>query len=260
MDWLGITTSDFKSFVLIAIRVSAVLSMLPVFGSVMVPNIAKACLAISISGLLLPVVRPNPNLFPDGLLGLTILIVSELLFGMVQGMAIRLFLTAAQMAGSLIGFQAGFTMARAIDPDAGTQGDVLAQLAFWVATLLFITVDGHHVLLRALAQSFATVKVGGQRINIATTDALLRMVSDMFVVGIKIGAPAIGMLLLITAAFGIFARVVPQMNILVVAMPLKIVVGLLFFGVSLEALLFFMKQYVFRLPGVLTRLASLMGV
>jgi flagellar biosynthetic protein FliR len=258
MEILTLSPEQFKSFVLILIRISIVLFMFPILGSGIWPNLLKAGLALMISIVLFPVVQPDPTLFPETVLGGARLILSELVLGLIIGLTVRLFFTAVQLAGQLVGFQMGFAIANVLDPEWGLQGPILAQMGYWVASLIFILLNGHHVLLSTLAESFAVVKVGSLGLNDGLFHKMLEVSGDMFTMAVKLGAPAIAALLMTSAAFGILARVVPQMNILIAAFPVKIVVGLFFFGVCLEALLYFVRHYVAGFEGMLKTIMGLM--
>ncbi len=260
MDILGLSQEQFKCLILILIRVSIVLFMFPIFGGMMVPKPVKAGLALMITLVLFPIVRPDPRLFPESLVGSINLILSELVLGLIIGLTIRLFFAAIQLGGQLIGFQMGFAIANVLDPESGTQGSILAQLGYWVALLCFLMLDGHLVLLETLANSFTVIKMGSLNIGVGIFNRISEVSGDMFVMAVKYGAPAIVALLLTSAAFGIIAKVVPQVNILIVAFPIKIIVGLFFFGISLRGLLYFIRQYVAGFEGMLTVIMKLMRV
>jgi flagellar biosynthetic protein FliR len=260
MDLLGLSPEEFKSFILILVRISVVLFMFPVFSGIMVPPSVKAGLALMVTIVLFPVVQPDPALFPGTLLESVTLILSELVFGLIIGLTVRLFFGAIQLGGQLIGFQMGFAIANVLDPETGTQGSILAQFGYWIAVLLFLILNGHHVLLQTLAGSFSVIRVGSLGLGEGIFESIIDGAGDMFALGVKVGAPAIAALLLTSAAFGIVAKVVPQVNILIVAFPLKIAVGLFFFGVSLQVLLYFMKHYVGGFDGMLTVMMRLMRV
>lgn len=257
MDLLSLSSLEFKSFVLVLIRISVVLFLFPVFGGRTMPNLVKAGLALMISIVLFPVVHPDPRLFPEGLLAAVNLILAELILGLVIGLAVKLFFAAIQLGGQLIGFQMGFAIANVIDPESGAQGSVLSYMGYWIAILIFLLLNGHHILLKSLADSFSIIRVGSLGLSEGLFHKMLELSGDMFAIAVKVGAPAIGALLLTSAAFGIIAKVVPQMNILIVAFPLKIVVGLFFFGLSLEVLLYFMKQYLMGFDHMLELIMAL---
>jgi flagellar biosynthetic protein FliR len=260
MDLLGLNPGQFESLILIFVRISIVLFMFPFFGGIMVPNTVKAGLALMITIVLFPVVEPNPDVFPRGLLASGNMILSELVLGLVVGLVARFFFAAIQLGGQLVGYQMGFAIANVFDPESGNQGSILAQMGYWVAIVFFLLLDGHHILLRTLRDSFAVIEVGTFGIGNGMVERITQASGEMFSMAIRIGAPAIAALLLTSAAFGVIAKVVPQMNILIVAFPLKIVVGLFFFGFSLEILLHFTKAYLTDFPDVLRLIMRLAKV
>jgi flagellar biosynthetic protein FliR len=260
MELISLSPEQFKSFVLILTRISIVLFMLPIFGTALLPNLVKAALALTISVALFTVVRPDPNLFPENLVSGLNLIVSELIFGLVVGLTIRLFFAAIQLGGQLIGFQMGFAISNVLDPESGAQTPIVAHMGYWVALVIFLLLNGHHILLKALADSFSIVQVGSFAFGDGLFQKILEASGDMFAMAIRFGAPAIAALLFTSAAFGIVAKVVPQMNILIVAFPLKIVVGLFFFGLSLRLLLYVAGRYVLGLESMLKLMMGPIGV
>ncbi len=260
MELISLSPEQFKSFILVLTRISIVLFMLPIFGTAMLPNLVKAGLALTISFALFTVVRPDPNLFPESLLSSLNLIVSELIFGLAIGLTIRLFFAAIQLGGQLVGFQMGFAISNVLDPESGAQTPIVAHMGYWVAIVIFLLLNGHHILLKTLADSFSIVEVGSFGFRGGLFQKVLEASGDMFVLAIKFGAPAIAALLFTSAAFGIVAKVVPQMNILIVAFPLKIVVGLFFFGFSLRVLLYLSNQYVVGLESMLRVIMGPVGV
>jgi flagellar biosynthetic protein FliR len=152
----------------------------------------------------------------------------------------------------------GFAIINVLDPQTGVQASIIAQFGYWVAILIFLILNGHHLLLKALKESFDIINVG----SIGFSEGLFKTVVDasshMFLLAIKIGAPAIAALLFVSAAFGICAKFTPQMNILIVAFPIKIVVGLIFFGLSLEILLRIIKGYLGNFDTALINIMNLM--
>jgi len=260
MELISISPEQIKSFILILTRISIVLFMLPVFGTAVLPNLVKAALALIISAALFTVVRPDPSLFPESLVSSLNLIVSELIFGLVIGLTIRLFFAAIQLGGQLVGFQMGFAISNVLDPESGAQTPIVAHMGYWIVILIFLLLNGHHVLLKTLADSFSIVEVGSFGLRDEIFQKMLEASGDMFALAIKFGAPAIAALLFVSSAFGIVAKVVPQMNILIVAFPLKIVVGLFFFGLSLKVLLYLANQYVVGLESMLKVMMGSGGV
>jgi len=245
---ISIPLLQLQTFFLIFLRVAAILMSMPIINGNSIPVLFKFGLALSASILLFPLldvkvfpVLTNVSSFVVGAIG-------EILLGVIIGMAVNLIFVGLQIAGQLSGYQMGMALAEVIDPADGEQIPLLAQFFQIFAFLIFLTVNAHHWFLRALADSFHLVPPLGFKLNGSLIEQLMRIAGNMFVIAIKVGAPVIAALLLTTIALGLIARTVPQMNVFFVAMPLKIMVGLLFVGVSLPYLSSFLNA-VFRKMG-----------
>lgn len=258
MELLTFYPEQLKAFILIFMRITIVLFLLPIFGSSMVYVRVKAGLALLISVVLFPVISPDLKLFPENLLSGVNLVLSECIIGMIIGLMVRMFFASVQLAGQLIGFQMGFAIINVLDPQTGVQASIIAQFGYWVAILIFLILNGHHLLLKALKESFDIINVGSIGFSEGLFKTIIDASSHMFLLAIKIGAPAIAALLFVSAAFGICAKFTPQMNILIVAFPIKIVVGLIFFGLSLEILLRIIKGYLGNFDTALINIMNLM--
>ncbi len=259
IDIFGVSSEMFNAFFLILMRVSVILFMFPVFNNPMFPNLVKAGLAFFLAIILFPVVQVDIRLFPESTVELMLLLVSELMIGLILGFAVRLLFAGVRMAGQLIGFQMGFMMANVIDPMSGTSVSIIEQLGSWTALLVFLVFNGHHMVIFALIESFQLVQIGFITLKSELFAQILSLSSDMFVLTIKIGSPAIAALLFTDISFGLIAKFVPQMNILIVGFPVKIAVGLTFIGVSLQIIAIHMRSYLAEFPFLLRALLSWMG-
>lgn len=224
---LNISTTQVQLLIVIFIRISAILFAAPVFGGKNVPIIAKAGIAFALSLALYPVVSHKINPITNGIIFLGIGIVGEVILGFIVGFAIRLVFAGIQLAGQLVGFQMGMSIANVLDPMSNNQVSIMSQLNYIFAFLIYLTLDAHHWLLRALVESFTLVPPFEFVLSNALAEKMIFLANDMFVISIKIGAPIIAILLLTSAAFGLVARAVPQMHIFIVSMPLQIMIGLL---------------------------------
>jgi len=256
MDILPVSYQEFRSFFPILIRVSVVLFMFPFFNARVIPVLCKAGLTLIISIILFPVISNKMVDFPDTLLGMAQLIGAEFIIGMVLGLLVQMFFEAVRIMGQLVGFQTGFAIANIIDPQSGIQVSIFANIAYFVATVLFLILNGHHIVLNAMRESFEIVKVGSLSLNGQIFREIMQVSGDMFVIAIKIGSPAIAVLLFTKIAFGLIVKLIPQMNIMIVAFPVQIVIGLLFFGICLHVLLRFMEGYLVGLGPLLMNTVS----
>jgi flagellar biosynthetic protein FliR len=233
---------------LIFFRVAAILMSMPIMNGNSIPILFKFGLALSASIVLFPLL--DLTVFPEltNLSSFAVGAVGEILLGVIIGMAVNLIFVGLQIAGQLSGYQMGMALAEVIDPADGEQIPLLAQFFQIFAFLIFLTVNAHHWFLRALADSFHLVPPLGFKLSGSLIEQLMRVAGNMFVIAIKVGAPVIVALLLTSIALGLIARTVPQMNVFFVAMPLKIMIGLMFVGFSLPYLSSFLNA-IFRKLG-----------
>lgn len=228
----------------IFLRMGAIVLTAPVFDSPSIPVLFKAGLVFAVSLLLMPMLNLETISFQPGLLPFIIGALSEVIMGLMIGLSARILFAGVVMAGQLVGYQMGLAMANIMDPATSEQTPLLGQFNNLIAMLLFLTTDAHHLFVKALVASFQIVPPYGFHFSSAVADQLISFGGEMFVIAIKLGAPLIAVLLLMSVAFGLAARAVPQMNIFFVAGPLKIMVGLLFIVFSLPYMSAFMAALV----------------
>jgi len=259
MDMLPISCSETKTFLLIVIRVGVILFILPFFNSRIIPSLVKAGMVLVVAIILFPVVDRETMKFPNTSWGLVQIILAEAVIGMILGLLVQILFEAVKIMGQLVGFQTGFAITNILDPQSGTQVSIFANMAYLVAMILFLMMNGHHILIAALKESFEIIQVGHCSLTGSMFHKVLDLSAHMFGIAIKIGAPAIAALLFTKVAFGLITKLMPQMNIMIVAFPVQIVVGLLFFGISLYGLLGIMEEYVGDLKALLRGTMTLLG-
>lgn len=259
MELLNLPFDQFAAFLLILIRVSVVLFLLPFFGSAVFPTLVKAGLALLITFSIFPGFDPYDFIFPENLISLVILVASEFILGLTIGLILRMYFASIQLAGQLISFQMGFSMINVLDPQTGGQVAVLDQIGNWVVLLVFLLLDGHLYLISAVVKSFELIKVGEIFLDQRLLNRIILCFSAIFSEAFKIGAPAIVALLCVSVSFGLMAKFAPQMNILIAAFPIKIVVGLFFFVFTLQIILITTKNYMIEFKHLINGVVILMG-
>jgi flagellar biosynthetic protein FliR len=220
-------------FCMVLLRVIAIFVAMPVFSSRNLPGMIKAGLALAVALAIFPVLDLGRV---QGLENWVLLVVgatSEFLLGACLGLLVRLLFAGVQMAGQIAGYQMGLAIANIMDPATSLQIPILAQAYNLMAMLIFLSIDAHHWFFRSLVDSFRLLPLFHFRLSASVINHLFDTAGAMFVIAVKIGAPVIVVLILTSVAFGLLARTVPQMNIFIVAMPLKIMVGLAFVIFSL---------------------------
>lgn len=162
--------------------------------------------------------------------------VSEMTIGIILSLTAQFFFAAIQLAGQILDTQMGFGIMNVIDPLSGTQAPLLGNFKFILAMLVYVQVDGHHLFLQAIIDSFAVIPIGHISFQGEFMHFLLTFFGNIFVIGLKLAFPIMGALLFTDIVTGIISRTVPQMNIFMVGMPAKILLG---FGVLLGTMPFY---------------------
>jgi flagellar biosynthetic protein FliR len=227
------------AFALVFLRVLGFIVTGPIFGVPMVPVQLKVLLALLLSILLFPVVNFQNN----GLLAmnsdLILVAAKEITVGVIIGYTVRMFFFAVSMGSELIAMSMGLSSAQIFNPTMGNYGNVLEQFTSALATLIFFAVNGHHMFLTGLFESFELIKVTELGFQYQGFASMGPLVSDAFTMAFKIAAPIICAVFLANVSMGILGRAVPQINVLVTSM--TITIGLGFFVMILTLPLFFQE-------------------
>ncbi len=221
-----VTVDTIVTFLLILTRLGGLFLAAPVLSQNRIPPFVKAALGIVMALMLVPVVAAPRVANPD--LGtLVFWIVREAAVGALIGLVATFLLAGVATGGQMVGFQMGLTYAGAVDPQFNSQMSPVAEVLNLTALMLFLLMDGHHHLIRALVLSYKVVPAGEFVMSDIRLGRLITASAAMFVVALQIAAPIIILLLLADASLAFLSRLVPQMNIFVVGAPLKIGVGLI---------------------------------
>lgn len=218
-------------------------TMTPIFGAQNVPIYIKAGLALLMSYILFPLLaQPETGVPMNNFIAYAFLVICEFLVGLIFGFAASLIFASVQMTGHLLDTQIGFGMVNVIDPQFGQQVPLIGNFKYILALLIFLTTNGHHVLLSAFLSSFKMIPITHV---VYHANALASIITDMvintFVIALKISLPVLVSLLLTDIALGILSRTMPQMNIFVVGIPGKIIVGLFVLSMALPFYVAFLE-------------------
>ena len=220
-------------FGVILIRVAGIVVAIPAFSSRSVPLHVRIGLLIGFTVILFPIVsdqmRPLSLSWPQ----VVPLLFTEFMVGMVLGFAISFVMNAFIIAGELIGIQMGINLISALDPVAGGQVPILGQFMGLLGMLIFLAIDGHHMMFEALVASFQLVPPMHVHFSGFLVESVLKLGLGMFVLALKVGAPVMIAVFIVTLAMGILGRTLPQLNVMLNNVPMTIGVGLLVLGLSL---------------------------
>jgi len=250
-------TTDIQIFLLIFSRVVSVLWLLPIFSSKAVSVPFKAGVSLLIAYLLFDSIGVNRSFSSDPYF-LFLFVMKEVFIGLAIGFLVRILFTAVNVAGEIISIQSGFSFARFMDPLSMTQVTVIEQIKNLLAMMLFLAMDAHHILIRAIVASFRDVPIGSITIQQSFFQYFINASSRIFVTGFKIGAPIIVTLMFVEIALGILSRMIPQINIFIEGVPLKILVTVIMFSFSLGVIVPVIVNMFRGMDGEILRLFRLM--
>lgn len=227
MDSLSVVLVDkFLILLLVFVRMSSLFVITPVFGRKEMPAYLKIGLAFFCSYILVPLLG-DVQVEYTNLLSFAVIAAKEFLVGIIIGYVSFLVFSALYIAGQIIDMQIGFGMVNVLDPTMNTQVPITGNFIYILTTLFFLAINGHHILLSALFKSYSVLPINGFAFTEAMVNNITTIFSDVFVIGFKISIPVLAAILLSEVALGILSKTVPQMNVFVVGMPLKIGIGLL---------------------------------
>ncbi len=235
---MSLDTDWFWSVLVGFTRASGLVLLAPVFGSRTVPAPVRVGLAGMIALGLAPVIQPTVGPPPTEWISLITRLVGEALIGLVMGYGVNLIIGAAVMAGELLDQMMGFGMIQILNPLSSFPTSLLAQFHYLLAMVLFALIDGHHLLLLALARSFELGQGTGDFQTLAGGgfELAVRLCSDTLWLCVQIAAPAGGVLFVVDSAMAAVSRAVPQVPVWLIGLPAKIAVGIVALGASLPAL------------------------
>jgi len=227
VELFNFTPDHFFNFFLILIRVSGLVVSAPILSADTVPRPLRIYLTLLVALILINVVPLQSDLDSLSTLDYFLLATKEVMVGLLLGVVPRVLFAAIDFAATVIGFQMGLSISNVVDPQSDVQISIIASFEGVVATLIFILLDGHHIFFEALSFSYQAVPIGGFQFTDNKIGFLVRITADLFIIGLKLGAPIIIALLIANIIMGFMARSIPQMNIFVVGFPFTIGLGLL---------------------------------
>ncbi len=220
----------FEVFLLIMIRLNAMIVVAPFFSSGVVPMRTKGMISFLITLVIFPVVAAKGYALPGSMGEYGMLVLREVTIGLFIGFLVSVIFAAFQLAGDFFAVQIGFGINEVLDPLAQISVPLVGQLKNLIGLLVFMAIYGHHFMIEAVYRSYelAPIISFNQAFAAGIFKYLLYAFNGMFIIALKIALPVIGTVLMLTIAEGLLAKAAPQMNIMMLGFPLKIIVA---FGV-----------------------------
>lgn len=250
MSLFNFDEAELLTFFAVLVRVSILMSVLPFVGDRYVPMPVKILLSVAITMVMFPALVHSGVIHPSDAVrwgatasGILSTICMEAIFALILGYTARLAFEAVNFGGNLTGTFMGFAIASTYDPNQQSQTQVVAEIQMALAMLLFLAIDGHHIMLRSALGSYSVLGLGGS----STTGSLLApafggsfgpkliaLTGQVLRTGIQFAAPVAVALFGVNVAFGMMAKAMPQLNILVLSISVSALIGLVVMFLSLD--------------------------
>jgi len=232
-DFISYGAEKLQLMMLVGMRVAGLFVMAPVFGNRAIPGMIKAALAIALAITILPTVAGAHPPHLSSLFDLAFFGLKEFVIGCLLGFVMQLLFHAIRMAGSWIGLQNGLSVASIVDPSSAEEVNIIGEFWLVAGLVIFFCVDGHHALISGLADSYKAAPLSMGVIDASAVSALVGVSGLVFSMALKFAAPTLVTILLIDIASATLARTMPQMNVFVIGVPVKIAVSIAVVGLSL---------------------------
>lgn len=256
-DLVTLGADRIQLFLLLLMRIGGLMMTAPVFSHSSVPRRIALAMTLGFGVILLPLFVDTPLPKIDGLVMLVFFCLTEFLVGVIISLVFSVVFQSIRFAGAIVGYQIGFSMVNVVDPNSSEQVSVIGEFWFLLATLIFICINGHHLIIAGLVDSYRAIPLGSGSPSGAVGEWLIKYSALVFVLGVKFAAPTVLTVFLVDVAMGVLARTMPQMNIFIVGFPVKIYAGLAVVGLSLPAFSYLLTKITAGLDRELAHLMQL---
>jgi flagellar biosynthetic protein FliR len=222
------TVAQIELWLLVLIRVSVLVFLLPILNTEEVPQRLKAAMSFFLSIILFPIVPDTAVAIPQSVPAYIMLAVKEIYIGLVMGFAGTFVFAGLRFAGSWIDAETGFNMMQMMNPVAQEEDTPMGHLLFILFIMLLLSTGGYMFYIQAIAESFRLIPLAGaQAASGPMVAVFLKLSVSAFLLGVKVAAPIIATLFISSVGLALIARIMPQMNVWMVGMPMKLALGLL---------------------------------
>lgn len=228
---------EILAFAMVLLRVSAFVVVWPIFGVENVPSPVKILFALIVTMVVFPVIEWQGIQASFDSPVLMFLAIKEVFIGLVFGFLARMFFMAIRVAGELISISIGLSGAQLYNPAMGGQASPVDTLVYSLAGLFFLAINGHHLFLTGLVDTFRILPLNPNGLSMLTFGSMGPFVQEIMSIGIRLSAPVMIAILVVNVVMGILGKTVPQINVLVTSLAVNIVVGFIVLIVALPLMM-----------------------
>jgi flagellar biosynthesis protein FliR len=246
------------TWMMVFLRVSSMLAVFPVFSAANFPVQMRLALGALMALLVFPNLPPVSVEGQDAF-ALVGLMSVEVGVGLLFGFVSRMIFFALDMAGAIIGVEIGLSLPPSINPMSGAQMTAPGTILFYLASMLFLSLDMHHWMLVAFQRTYDFLPIGGAHISEAFAVNMIGRTSETFVIALQLAAPVMAVSFIVTLVFSVLGRAVPQMNVFHESFSVRILAGMSVFGITLQLMSQHIINYLHKLPEDMLTVAQFLG-
>jgi len=249
LDLQGFVETKFLIWVLVLTRTAGMFTIAPFFSGWFIPISSKILLSVFLSWLVLPNIdEAIPLSLP--ITNLLLSMVGNYLIGLSIGLVALLPVVALSIAGEIFGTQMGFALSSVYDPQR-EEVPIIGEMLYVIGLFILVSLKGHMLIYQAVVDSLRLIPLKGTLEKFDFVNVLINQSEEMFTIAMKIGLPLIGFMLVVSISLGIISRLIPQMNVFMIGMPLKVLVGIILFVGLIPVWVDVISQIVSRLSNIL---------
>ena len=228
---MNFTIDDLEFFLLILVRISGFVFTAPFLSLSNVPRRVQIGLSVFMAIIMFETVK-HTNLEYQGVIGYAGLVITELFVGLVMGFIMNGCIQILAFSGQIIDMEIGFSMVNVINPAANISVTVTGNLYTYIVMLMLLATDLYRYIITAIIDAFQFIPVGQAVIRISMSQLMLTFIKDYFVIGFRIVLPMFAATLMVNIVLGVLAKVAPQMNMFVIGMQLKVLMGIIIIALA----------------------------
>ncbi|MFA6990240.1 MAG: flagellar biosynthetic protein FliR [Candidatus Gastranaerophilaceae bacterium] len=215
-------------FILVMARFAGMMINAPFFSTYPIPMQVKISIIALVAFITYPLVMKNQIVpIPPNIMALSLLILKELMVGLIMGFCAGLIFIAIELAGYFLSMQMGLAVSNVLDPTTNNQSPSIGQLYMFMASFIFLSINGHHWIFSSIYHSYNVIPIGYDFvITSSLVEKILFFTGQLFTIAFGLIMPLYGVLLITDISLGFMSKAMPQMNVFMVALPLKIYMGL----------------------------------
>lgn len=238
-----ILAEDAYGFLLVFTRIGAVLMFIPALGSKAIPARFRLTMALALSFITFLIMQDRLPAMPTQYLQLGVIVVIEVTKGILIAMVARFMLAALHVAGTIIGFQGGLAAAQQFDPNQGQQGATLSAFFTFLGVMIIFIWNLHHVMIEAMISSYILLPAAAPIVWADFAEVIANTLAGAFQLGVQLASPFIVYALVYNISLGLVARLMPQLPVFFVGMPINLFIGLFLLSLLVSAMMMWFAQY-----------------